>query len=278
MSAAVFDGEQAVLYQRLFDQHHHKDGPWAMMLKEVKAALPSGTGAVLDLASGPGEPGAMVAKALPGAHVTLSDYSGLMVEKARAHVAGLRNATVVQADAFSMTGVPSDHFDVVTCCYGYMFCPTEDRQKTFTETFRVLKPGGTLVATYWLELKFMDLVRTTMTAALGAPYPPPDVNPLSLREAGLVEGLVQNEGFVGARYSESKYPFEVTGDDGFLFDVGTLTVRDKLAALRAGGRGDAVDAGRAAFWGEVDRHGLRVDGGVTVGGNTFRMLVANKPM
>ncbi|KAG1665492.1 hypothetical protein FOA52_009752 [Chlamydomonas sp. UWO 241] len=115
---AAFDGEMAVLYQRLFDQHLHKNGPWAMMLKEVKAALPSGTGTVLDLACGPGEPGAMVAKALPGAHVTLSDYSGDMVEKARARVAGLGNATVVQADAFNMTGMPSDHFDVVTCCYG----------------------------------------------------------------------------------------------------------------------------------------------------------------
>ncbi|KAG1665490.1 hypothetical protein FOA52_009750 [Chlamydomonas sp. UWO 241] len=282
MSAAAkptaFDGEMAVLYQSRFDQHHHKDGPWAMMLKEVKAALPSGTGAVLDLASGPGEPGAMVAKALPGAHVTLSDYSGDMVEKARAHVAGLGNATVVQADAFNMTGMPSDHFDVVTCCYGYMFCPPEHRLKTFTETFRVLKPGGTLVATYWVQLEFTELVRATMTAALGATPPPPDINPLSLREPGLVEGLMHKEGFVDARYSESTYPMELMGDADHVFNLGTLTVRDKLRALQASGKGDAVDAGRAAFWGEVDRRGLRVHGGVRVNGNTFRMLAATKPM
>ncbi|KAG1665491.1 hypothetical protein FOA52_009751 [Chlamydomonas sp. UWO 241] len=159
-----------------------------------------------------------------------------------------------------------------------MFCPPEDRLKTFTDTFRVLKPGGTLVATYWVQLDFMDLVRTTMTAALGAPPPLPDINPLSLKEPGLVEGLVEKEGFVGARYSDSTYPFELIGDDGLVFDLGTLTVRDKLKAMQAGGKGDAVDAGRAAFWGEVDRRGLRVDSGVRVNGNTFRMLVATKPM
>ena len=36
---------------------------------------------------------------------------------------------------------------VVTCCYGYMF-PTE-KETALAETLRVLKPGGTLVATTW---------------------------------------------------------------------------------------------------------------------------------
>ena len=38
-------------------------------------------------------------------------------------------------------------YDVVTCCYGYMF-PTE-KETALAETLRVLKPGGTLVATTW---------------------------------------------------------------------------------------------------------------------------------
>jgi len=41
-------------------------------------------------------------------------------------------------------------FDVVTSCYGYMF--VDDKQKAIDETCRVLKPGGTLVATYWRTL------------------------------------------------------------------------------------------------------------------------------
>ena len=46
-------------------------------------------------------------------------------------------------------------FDVVTSCYGYMF--VEDKQKAFEETFRVLKPGGTLVATYWRYLPMIPV-------------------------------------------------------------------------------------------------------------------------
>ena len=35
-------------------------------------------------------------------------------------------------------------FDVITCCYGYMFC--EDKLKALQESYRVLKTGGMLVA------------------------------------------------------------------------------------------------------------------------------------
>lgn len=273
----AFDGEVSTLYQRVFQQHYHPDGPWVKMVAEVKKALPTGTGEVLDLASGPGEPGASIAKEMPDAKVLLTDYSQDMVAKAAKHVEGLSNASAAQADAFNMPEVPSDSIDVVTCCYGYMFCPPEDRAKTFSETFRVLKPGGTLVATYWLSLEAMQLAQVVIAATFGPGAPPPAMNPLSLSEPGLVEGLLAKEGFVDAHYQDWTYPFDMDGGDQMAFEMSTLMLRDKLKALEAEGKGEKVEAGRKAFWAEVEKRGLKTPSGFKIPHNTFRMVVAKKP-
>jgi ubiquinone/menaquinone biosynthesis C-methylase UbiE len=47
-----------------------------------------------------------------------------------------------QADAQDLP-FQTDSVDIVTCCYGYMF--PEDKELALAETYRVLKPGGTLV-------------------------------------------------------------------------------------------------------------------------------------
>lgn len=60
-----FVGEVTELYEVLAKQHTHENGPWNKMIAATKAALPEGTGVVLDIASGPGEPGLSIAKAMP---------------------------------------------------------------------------------------------------------------------------------------------------------------------------------------------------------------------
>lgn len=52
------------------------------MIDEVVQALPAGTGHVLDLASGPGEPACLIATALPSSAVFSTDFSAEMVQKA----------------------------------------------------------------------------------------------------------------------------------------------------------------------------------------------------
>ena len=129
-------------------QHTHPNGPWAKMLAAVKAGLPAdGSGTVLDLATGPGEPANMIARKLPYAFVTASDLSEDMVAAAKKRMDGLPNVELVVAD---MAELPFEDgsFDVVTSCYGFMF--PEDKKKACSEALRVLKPGGTLIATYWV--------------------------------------------------------------------------------------------------------------------------------
>jgi len=62
-----FSGEVTELYAVLAKQHLHENGPWNKMISAAQAALSSssGKGSILDVASGPGEPGLSIAKLIP---------------------------------------------------------------------------------------------------------------------------------------------------------------------------------------------------------------------
>jgi len=199
-ASADFSGEIVELYATLFEQHYHPHGPWAKIVKEAEARVPAQGGKILDLASGPGEPACLLASAIPGASVISSDFSQDMVDKATQRSKDLDNVRCLHADAQDLSRFPTGTFDVVTCCYGYMFCP--DPLQAMRESHRVLKPGGTLLATYWTELAAMRACRTVMAAvAPGAPPKPPPINPMALAEAGLVDSMLRLCGFDEVRIS-----------------------------------------------------------------------------
>ena len=63
-----FDQEGSKIYTILAEQHRHEKGPWTMMLDKVVAhtnEISNEGVTILDLASGPGEPAATMARALP---------------------------------------------------------------------------------------------------------------------------------------------------------------------------------------------------------------------
>ena len=64
-----------------------------------------------------------------------------------------------------MSVIESNSMDVVTCCYGFMFCA--EPEKAFAEVERVLKPGGCLITTVWVEFPIMSMVLNIMTEVLG---------------------------------------------------------------------------------------------------------------
>ena len=64
-----------------------------------------------------------------------------------------------------MSVIESNSMDVVTCCYGFMFCA--EPEKAFAEVERVLKPGGCLITCVWVEFPIMTMVRNIMTEVLG---------------------------------------------------------------------------------------------------------------
>ena len=95
---------------------------------------------VLDVAAGTGIAAeAAIAVVGAGGHVTATDNSQAMVDRARQRLAGSPNASVVVADGQSLSFAEGS-FDAVVCSFGLMFFP--DPARGLSEFRRVLRPGG----------------------------------------------------------------------------------------------------------------------------------------
>lgn len=286
-AAGGFDGEISRLYKIIAENHRHPSGPWVTMVDKVHdyaRANPEKKFRVLDLATGPGEPAETIARQFPDhATVVATDISPDQVAIAQEKCATLPNMSAQVAD---MSNLREDFdeasFDVVTCCYGFMF--PSDIPQAVQESYRVLKPGGMLVATTWNRIGMMAKLRAIMTDVLdGQEPPPPPMNPLSLKEPGLFEGMLQEAGFVILDSSSSgstgssetyEYPMDMTNDPETQFKASMLLVKDKLDEL------DAWDKARVAY--EKHKHDYGAysttkNGHWLILGNEYKLTVGHKP-
>jgi SAM-dependent methyltransferase len=186
--------------------------------------------------------------------VTDVSQDQLDVATRRCVEAGVSNVKFALSNAEDLSQFASASMDVVTCCYGFMFC--EDKQRAVAEAYRVLKPGGRLVSTCWKTLVGVELSKATMTAALnGAVPPPPPINPMSLSAPGAFQELLVGAGFRAEDIasSESTYPFVFQGDKERLFKMGSIPIMPKLEEMRQEGKLAEVEAGKAAFWALVEK-------------------------
>ena len=90
---------------------------------------------------------------LPKAAVTCLDYSADMMEHAqkRAAALGLSNVIFVQGDVGALP-FGDESFDLVLSLNGFHAFP--DKDAAFSETFRVLKPGGVFCGCFYIAGEF----------------------------------------------------------------------------------------------------------------------------
>ncbi len=104
----------------------------------------------LDIAAGTGEPGLSIARLAPKGRVVLTDLSPEMLDVAtqRARAQGVVN---IEVQVCSADDLPFDEatFDSVSVRFGYMFFP--DMGQATAEFARVLKPGGRLCSSVWIN-------------------------------------------------------------------------------------------------------------------------------
>lgn len=273
--APKFDPIMAEAYNKMSENHRHERGPWALMTNHVISCT-SGVAnpKILDLATGPGEPAKSLAQALPHATVIASDVSEEMIKAATASTEELNNVQCLLADAQDLSSLDSNSIDAITCCYGFMF-PT-DKAAALAETHRVLKPGGTVVATTWDRVDILKIARDVMKEVLGFDPPPPPLNPMSLSEDGLFHKLVDEAGFVEIEQSTSTYPFNFGSDKEFQFTVATILLRDKINEI-AEKDNEAWNRAEKAFWENIDKYtAIESNGDMVMPQNTFRLTIAKK--
>jgi SAM-dependent methyltransferase len=130
----------------------------------------------LDIASGTGEPGLSVARLAPRGRVVLTDLSsemlGVAVRRARAQA-----ITNIETRVCSADDLPFDDatFDSVSVRFGYMFFP--DMPKATAELARVLKPGGRVCASVWIDPDdnpWTTLAMQAIATEVVLPAPDPD--------------------------------------------------------------------------------------------------------
>ena len=105
---------------------------------------------VLDTACGTGLVTFPLADAVTVAgRVVATDISQGMIDiiQREANRRSARQIEAFRADAEALVSIPDNSFDLVTSALGFMYYPEPD--KALKEAFRVLRPGGRLVAAVW---------------------------------------------------------------------------------------------------------------------------------
>lgn len=129
--------------------------PYAADLTERVPALAAGR--VLELACGTGILTRRLRSALgQDIEIVATDLNEAMISHARTKFAQGERVTWSIVDATKVP-YPDSSFDAVLCQFGFMFFP--DKQATFDECQRVLRPGGTLLFNVWQSLEHNDLAR-----------------------------------------------------------------------------------------------------------------------
>ena len=155
------------------------------------------TDAVLDVATGTGEPGLTIASLVTNGTVISTDLSEgmLAIAQEKAKSLNLSNYQTQLADASQLPF--ADHqFDAVSCRMGFMFFPS--MSQAAQEMVRVLKPGGRFAASVWAgpeQNPWIQLLMGIIGRTLKLSPPPPDAPGMfRCAKPGLIAGLLTEAG------------------------------------------------------------------------------------
>ena len=144
--------------------------------RRVLAWIPDDfTGNMLDVPVGTAVFTAAKYKRMTKADITCLDYSTDMLERAeqRLRDVGITNVKTMQGDVGALP-FENDTFDFVLCMNGLHVFP--DKERAYAEILRTLKPGGELLACFYIagEQKVADWLAKTVMTRMGWFTPPFD--------------------------------------------------------------------------------------------------------
>ncbi len=244
----AFGDEAAAEYERAFAHVSDHFLPSLFDAANLAAGM-----RVLDVAAGTGL-GAekILARVGSSGHVTATDVSAAMVERARERLNAARNASAAVEDGQNLS-FPSGSFDAVVCSLGLMFFP--DPERGLSEFRRVLRSGGRASASVLTAPERSYNGRINAVIAKHVPsLAEATTRTFSLGDEGRLQSLFNRAGFGDVRVSTRSHRFELPSFDTYYgpFERGGGSTGQALVSL-------AADVRRAVR--EEVRRSLNDDGG-----------------
>jgi len=223
----LFKGEAAAEYDRAFAHVTRYFMPFLLRAADVRPGM-----RVLDIATGTGlSAEAALAAVGPTGHVTASDLSPAMVDKARERLGNAPNASVSVEDGQALSFLDGS-FEAVLCNLGLMFFP--DPVRGLSEFRRVLRPGrrAAVSVNTVVERSYNHQINViigryvpSLTEAVTRTF--------ALGEASRLQSLFAEAGFVDVETHIVKHTFVLPSFDAYYgpFERGGASTGQALAAL-----------------------------------------------
>lgn len=251
---------------------------WLPQLKPVGDALiealaAQANEAILDVASGTGEPALTLAHSMDDAvKITGTDAAPAMAQVAQRKVdeAGLENIRF-QAMASEQLGFADRVFDRVLSRFGVMLF--DDPLAGMKEIHRVLKPGGRFVFAVWgtpEDMPTMLCLYEAVKDRLAEEFWPPMAKVTSLGEREALAQLLETSGFDDYRLEKRRFDYQfATFADYWQTLIDSEIMQRQLDALTAAQQQEVYEAMRNDCERYLEDEGLRIPHG-------FWLAVANK--
>lgn len=171
---------------------------------------------VLELAAGTGIVSRQIRDALPQtASLVVTDLNPPMLEVARAKFAGEEAVSFEAVDATQLP-YPDNSFDLIACQFGVMFFP--DKARHFSESLRVLKPGGRYLFNVWgpwADNRFAELSYDVTRREY--PENPPEFYkvPFSYNDPAEIERALALAGFASIDIDEVRFSDPIKSVEDF---------------------------------------------------------------
>ena len=223
----VFKDEAAGEYDRAFAHVTAHFMPFLLRAAHIAPSM-----RVLDIATGTGlSAEAALAAVGPSGHVTASDVSPAMVEKACERLGKAPNASVSVEDGQALSFADGS-FDAVLCNLGLMFFP--DPVRGLSEFRRVLRPGGRVAVSVNTVVERSYNHQINVIIARHMPSLSEAVTrTFALGEASRLRSLFKESGLTDIETRTVRHTFVLPSFDAYYgpFERGGASTGQALAAL-----------------------------------------------
>ena len=238
-----------VLVPLIFEEH----------AADLAARVPAEARAVLEVAAGSGVLTRVLADTLPSAtEIIATDLNAPMLERARS----VGTSRVVGWQVADVMDLPfeDESFDAVVCQFSVMFFP--DKAAAFTETARVLRPGGMLLFNVWDRIEANEFAdEVTKALAVVFPEDPPRFlartphgywDESAIRSDLAAPGVLED---VRVDAVEARSVASHASDPAIAYCMGT-PLRGEIEALHPGRLDEAVEVATRALAARFGHEGL----------------------